>query len=122
MVQAKNVGECVSEDEPGELLGTNALLRGAYCLHPEDAAPTWDETTAASASPALSMDTMDAVFLLVTSSAILVTLPVPTAYTKPWTPWAWVPCAGPTSPVPVQLPAVQNRRLIPIAIRAYVNK
>lgn len=106
----------------GELLGTNALLRGTSHLQPEDAAPTWGETAAASTSPAPSMDTTDAVFLLVTSSAILIMLPVPTAYTKPWIPWALVPCAGPMSPVPVQLPAVHNRRLIPIAIRSYGNK
>lgn len=118
----KNVGECVREDEPGEPLRTNTLLRRASHLHPEDADFTWGETAAASPSLALSMDTMDAVFLLVNSSAILVTLPVPTAYTRPWIPWAWVPCAGPTSLVPVQLSAVQNRRLIPVAVRVYVNK
>lgn len=70
----------------GELLGTNALLRGTSHLQPEDAAPTWGETAAdstsvaptwgetaaASTSPAPSMDTIDAVFLLVTSSAILI--------------------------------------------------
>lgn len=116
------MGECVSDDKLGEHLRTNALLRGASCPHPEDAAPTWGETAAASTSPAPSMDTMDFVFLLVTSTAILVTLSVPTAYTKLWIPWAWLPCAGPSSPVPAQLPAVQNRRLISIAIRIYVNK
>lgn len=36
--------------------------------------------------------------------------------------WTHTHCSGPSSPVPVQLPAVQNRRLIPIAIRTYVNK
>lgn len=90
----------MSEGEPGELLRTNALLRGTSHLHPEDSAPAWGETAAASTSPAPSRDTMDAVFLLVTSSAILVTLSVTTSLHKtldflgmgPLC-WTLIPCA-----------------------------
>lgn len=93
VVQAENVGECVGDDKPGGAARDKCWLIRVHHVLLEGTALVFSqkmqyqpggETVAASTSPAPSMDTADAVFLPVIGSAILVTLPVPAAFTKPW--------------------------------------
>lgn len=95
MVQPENVAEGVGDDEPGGaapskgwlVLVHHALLEGASLGFSQKMQPQpGGETAAASTSPAPCTDAADAIFLPVTSSAILVMLPAPAACTKPWAP------------------------------------